>query len=255
MLAQRVFTAVVGIPILLGALYWGGWAWHGLVAVLIAIGLAEFGRMGGSGLYLDYLIVAGLSFLVVTYGDLSGTTLLIWLALQLLYYLLRAAFSGMHSFSSSFNVLGVLYVGVLYSFLVLVREQYGPVWTLFGFVSTWLTDTGAYFGGSKYGKRKLCPKISPNKSVEGALFGVLAAALGGAAFGLITGEHSLKLGLFAVVLSICGQLGDLVESAMKRERAVKDSGSLLPGHGGILDRFDSVAFVFPVLFTLLHLFL
>ncbi|NLL43443.1 MAG: phosphatidate cytidylyltransferase [Firmicutes bacterium] len=254
MLAQRILTALIGIPILLVPLYFGGTVWRVLVFLIIMAGLVEFSRISGPGLYLDYLVVSGLSFLAVTYSGVDGTKLLLWLVFQLLYYLVRATFSGMHNFSSAFNMLGVMYVVVLYSFLVLVREEFGLVWTLFGLAITWLTDTGAYFGGVRYGNRQLAPKISPNKSLEGSLFGLLAAALTGAAFALVTGQSPLQLVLFALVLSVCAQLGDLVESALKRERAVKDTGSLLPGHGGILDRFDSLIVVFPVLFALLTLF-
>ncbi len=254
MLAQRVLTAVVGIPILLGGLYLGGAAWRLLVALVILVGLWEFASMSGPGLYLDYLAVSGLSFLAVTYSGIDGTKLLLWLALQLVYYLLRASFSGMRNFGSAANLLGVFYVVVLYSFLVLVREEFGITWTLFGFLVTWATDTGAYFGGLKYGRRRLCPEISPKKSVEGALFGLVGAAVAGMIFAFFAKQALMQSAVFAVVLSICGQLGDLVESALKRERAVKDSGFILPGHGGILDRFDSLAFVFPVLYALLFLF-
>lgn len=251
---KRVLTAIIGIPLLLVPLYFGGFAWRLVVSAIILIGFWEFGRMGGPGLYLDYLIITGLSFLTVTYSGIDATKLLLWLVFQLFYYLLRATFSGMHSFASAFNLLGVFYVGVLFSFLVLVREQFGLIWTMFGLLVTWFTDTGAYFGGSRFGRRKLAPKISPNKSVEGALFGILGGAICGLLFAAFTDQTWGQLVPFAIVLSICAQLGDLVESGLKRERAVKDSGSLLPGHGGILDRFDSLAFVFPVLFALLNIF-
>lgn len=254
MFIHRILTAVVGIPVLLAALYYGGAAWRILVFLVVLVGLLEFARMGGSGLYIDYLMVSGLSFLLISYSGIDGTKLLLWLVFQLMYYLVRATLSGMHNFAKAFNLLGVLYVAVPFSFLVLVREQYGMVWTVFGLMITWLTDTGAYFGGSRYGKHKLAPHISPNKTVEGALCGLLSAVLGSVAFALSSGKSSIRLVFFAIVLSLCGQMGDLVESALKRERAVKDSGSLLPGHGGILDRFDSLAFVFPMLFLLLRLF-
>lgn len=254
MLAKRILTAVIGIPILLGALWIGGATWRFLVFLIILAGLMEFARISGPGLYLDYLLVSGLSFSLVTYSGIDSTKLLLWLVFQTIYYLIRGTFSGMHLFSSAFNLLGVLYVVILYSFLILVREEFGVVWTVFGLFVTWLTDTGAYFGGSRYGRRKLAPRISPKKSVEGALFGLVGAALTGAVFAVVTGSSSLKFVLFSLVLSACAQLGDLIESAIKRERAVKDSGSVLPGHGGILDRFDSLALVFPVLFGLLTIF-
>ena len=142
-------------------------------------GLWEFASMSGPGLYLDYLDVSGLSFLAVTYSGVDGTKLLLWLALQLVYYLLRASFSGMRNFGSAANLLGVFYVVVLYSFLVLVREEFGITWTLFGFLVTWATDTGAYFGGLKYGRRRLCPEDQPQE-VRGRCPGlVLVGASGG----------------------------------------------------------------------------
>lgn len=253
MLGKRILTSIIGIPLLLAGLYLGGMAWRILVYLIIMVGLFEFARISGSGLYFDYLIVSGLSFLAATYTGIQGNKLFYWLLFQFLYYLIRATFSGMHNFTSAFNLFGVFYVVVLYSFLILVREQFGVVWTVFGLGVTWATDTGAYFGGTRYGKRKLAPKISPNKSVEGAIFGFLAALLTGAIFSLLTGNSSFWSLIFALVLSACAQIGDLVESALKRERSVKDSGALLPGHGGILDRFDSLALVFPMLFILLNM--
>lgn len=254
MFLQRVLTAVIGIPIVLAALFYGGIAWRFIVLAIVFVGLLEFARMAGPGIYLDYLLVSGLSFILLSYSGITEIKLLLWLVLQLFYYLIRASFTGMHNFSAAFNLLGVLYVALPLSFLVLVREEFGVIWTIFGLVCTWLTDTGAYFGGSRYGKNKLS-KISPNKTIEGCLAGILTAILGAVLFALIFAKPVLKLSIFAAFLSICGQLGDLVESALKRERAVKDSGSLLPGHGGILDRFDSLGFVFPALFILLTLFI
>ncbi|NLL47128.1 MAG: phosphatidate cytidylyltransferase [Firmicutes bacterium] len=254
MLAKRILTAAIGIPILLGALALGGHVWRVLVFLIMAVGLVEFSRISEGRLYLDYIIVSGLSFLALTYSGLDSSLLLLWLVFQFLYYLIRATFSGMQVFSAAHNLLALLYVVVLYSFLVLVQEEFGMVWTVFGLAITWLTDTGAFFGGMRYGKRKLAPTISPKKSVEGAIFGLVTAALTGFIFALLTEGSALFLVFLAIILSVSAQLGDLIESAIKRERSVKDSGSLLPGHGGILDRFDSLALVFPVLFILLRLF-
>lgn len=251
MLAQRVVTAVVGIPILLGALYLGGTAWRLLVALIVVLGLWEFASLGAAGLYLDFLALSGLSFLAVTYSGVDGTKLLLWFALQLIYYLLRASFGGMRNFAAAASLLGVFYVAGLYSFFVLVREQFGLTWALFGILVTWATDSGAYFGGLKFGRHKLCPQISPKKSVEGAAFGLLGGALAGLILAAVFNEPARQMTAFALVLSACGQLGDLAESALKREKTVKDSGSILPGHGGILDRFDSLSFVFPVLYAML----
>ena len=133
MLGQRVLTAVIGIPILLAALYFGGAVWRVLVAVIIMIGLGEFASMSGPGLYFDYLMVSGLSLLAITYSGVDGTKLLLWLALQLIYYLLRASFSGMHGFASSFNIMGVALCCPALQLPDLSQEQLGMGWTLFGF--------------------------------------------------------------------------------------------------------------------------
>jgi phosphatidate cytidylyltransferase len=113
----------------------------------------------------------------------------------------------------------------------------------------WATDSGAYFIGKAIGKRKLWPEISPNKTVEGSIGGVVCALVVAILFVLFSNIHATIVSLMAitVVLSVFGQIGDLVESALKRHFNVKDSGTILPGHGGILDRFDSLLFVWPLL--------
>ena len=123
---------------------------------------------------------------------------------------------------------------------------------LFALFIVWATDTGAYMIGRQIGRKKLMPKVSPNKTVEGFLGGILSAVLVAALYMLIDRQLTtgysffVTLGLVAI-FSIFAQFGDLVESAIKRHFGVKDSGKLIPGHGGILDRFDSMIFVFPIM--------
>lgn len=119
----------------------------------------------------------------------------------------------------------------------------------------WATDSGAYLAGVKFGKHKLAPRVSPNKTLEGSLGGILGAVLVTVIFMLVDSTVALPYGIyrmsiFAVFFSIAGQFGDLIESAMKRHFGVKDSGKFIPGHGGVLDRFDSMLIVFPIM----HLF-
>ena len=116
----------------------------------------------------------------------------------------------------------------------------------------WATDSGAYFIGRRFGQHKLLPAVSPNKTIEGSLGGILSAVVVAFVFMLVDksvyAPHNFIVMLFLVVLfSIFGQFGDLVESSIKRRYGVKDSGKLIPGHGGILDRFDSMIFVFPIM--------
>lgn len=151
-------------------------------------------------------------------------------------------------------VFGELYVGVLGAHLVLLRfVPEGGSWLVIASAITACSDSGAYFIGRAIGKRKLCPNISPNKTVEGAVGGVLSGLLGAVLFAVLllpTFNWFFLIGA-AVFLAIVGIVGDLTESIIKRGTATKDSGSCLAGHGGILDRVDSLLFVCPVLYYLL----
>ncbi len=151
-------------------------------------------------------------------------------------------------------VFGVIYIGVLGAHLVLLRFiPDGGSWLIIASAITACSDTGAYFVGREIGKRKLCPNISPNKTVEGAVGGVLSGLLGAVIFAvlLLPKFDWFFLIVSAVFLGMVGIIGDLTESIIKRGTATKDSGSCLAGHGGILDRVDSLLFVCPILYYLL----
>jgi phosphatidate cytidylyltransferase len=159
--------------------------------------------------------------------------------------------------------LGVIYVGWLFSYLIFLRSIPGTVDVPFPFINlpdmargawlvlyviavTWSTDAGAYFAGVRFGRHKLAPTLSPKKTIEGALGGLVAATAMSLAWGAwieLPWWHCLVLG---PLLGTLGQVGDLCESALKRDLGIKDFGALLPGHGGILDRFDSLLFTAPV---------
>lgn len=149
---------------------------------------------------------------------------------------------------AAFSVLGALYVGIGFYYFI-ETLFFGIEFVVYALIVIWMTDTGAYFIGRKIGKRKLWPEISPNKTVEGFLGGIFSAILFACIFQYFVpvANSYIILIIVTVVASIAGQLGDLVESALKRHYDVKDSGKLLPGHGGILDRFDSLLFVLPLL--------
>lgn len=154
--------------------------------------------------------------------------------------------------SAALSLMGVLYVPVLASFLVLlkdVQETTGVNWIILLFLVVWINDAGAYFSGRKFGKRKLFERISPKKTIEGSAGGLAASVLSVLIWNLFTGAvgwaDALPLGL---CLGVIGPIGDLVESMLKRACRVKDSGNLIPGHGGILDRVDSVIFCAPALY-------
>jgi phosphatidate cytidylyltransferase len=153
-------------------------------------------------------------------------------------------------------VFGIFYVGLLGAHLVLLRYlPEGGAWLIVGTAITSGSDTGAYFVGKAFGKRRLCPNISPNKTVEGAIGGIIAGLAAGVGFALLclpSINWPLLLGI-SVLLALVGIIGDLTESIIKRGTGAKDSGRCLAGHGGILDRVDSLLFVGPVLYYLLIL--
>lgn len=148
-------------------------------------------------------------------------------------------------------MLAILYGAFLPShFLLLRAEPQGLALLLLVMLGTWAADTGAYFIGTKWGRHKLAPAISPNKSVEGAVGGILLAALAAQYV-----NNRLQIGLLpgwvlGIVIGIAAGVGDLFESALKREAGVKDAGWILPGHGGVLDRIDSLLFTVPVVYYL-----
>lgn len=179
----------------------------------------------------------------------SKVEVLLIIVMLLLSYtvLLKNKFTFDHA---GFILLAALYVGMGFFFFIETRDSpNGLINILYVFLIVWATDTGAYFIGRSFGKRKLWPEISPKKTIEGALGGIVLATLTGVIYHLITPFSYPIIIIIGVTMlaSIFGQIGDLVESALKRHYGVKDSGDILPGHGGILDRFDSLLFVFPLL--------
>ena len=149
---------------------------------------------------------------------------------------------------AAYSIMGSLYVGIGFLYFIETRLV-GIEYVIFALVIIWTTDSGAYFTGKKFGKRKLWPEISPNKTIEGFIGGIATAIIFALIFQWVSPISSSYVTLIVVTIlaSIFGQIGDLVESALKRHYNVKDSGNILPGHGGILDRFDSLLFVLPLL--------
>lgn len=154
----------------------------------------------------------------------------------------------------AFSIMSIFYVGIGFYYFIETREIGGLPYIFYSLFIIWATDSGAYFIGRAMGKRKLWPDISPNKTIEGSIGGIISAVIVSIFFSFFLEMNVPMIWLAAVtvVLSIFGQIGDLVESALKRHYQVKDSGTILPGHGGILDRFDSLLFVWPMI-HLLHL--
>jgi phosphatidate cytidylyltransferase len=147
------------------------------------------------------------------------------------------------------QVLGIVYIPVCLSYLVLIRNgDDGVSWTFFLLIVVFLGDTGAFYMGSYLGRHKLCPAVSPNKTIEGSVGGLAANVCAGALFKIFFFpllRWNLSI-LFFLCIGVAGQVGDLFESKFKRVAHIKDSGALLPGHGGFLDRIDALLFAAPV---------
>lgn len=173
-----------------------------------------------------------------------------------LYGLLSKRELSESSLDLSHKVLGLAYLSLPLSFLTPLAEfEQGRFWLLFLLVVIWSNDTFAYFAGRKLGRHKLAPVISPKKTVEGAVAGVAGGAAVGLVFVHFTGMDSSPLNTIAitVVVGIVAMAGDLAESLLKRGAGVKDSGTIIPGHGGVLDRIDSLIFPIPLLYYYLVL--
>jgi phosphatidate cytidylyltransferase len=153
--------------------------------------------------------------------------------------------------NASVNLFGTVYIGFMFAYILLLRfVPNGFFYLLFALGVTWSNDSLAYFVGVNFGKHKLSPRISPHKSIEGSIGGIGGGLLAAIVLGIYFQKSLPPLLIVAFLVVIAGQFGDLVESIIKRNAGVKDSGTFLPGHGGILDRLDSLLFTGPVVYYL-----
>ena len=250
---QRVITAVVGVPVLLLLIYLGGIPFAALVAVLMAAGTYEVYQMvrkERTFLLAAVLISEAVMLVSVYAGWKSWSSIGLMCAFLLIFIYAILHFPQVDLNDMAINFLAVLYIGWTLGHLIAIeRLPYGTTMLFYLFVAIWSSDTGAYFTGRFLGRHKLAPHVSPHKTIEGAVGGVVTTVvvllLVNSYFKLCAVEEIIVLG---IVLSIVGQIGDLVESMFKRFVNVKDSGNVLPGHGGVLDRFDSLIMAAPFLY-------
>jgi len=257
-LASRVLVALVAVPLLALAIYQDSphITW-GLVFVASLIAMYEFFAMTLEdktdrlvSLFLGAGAVAALYWLPARFQPGLSAALLAFMPVTI-YYLFRFGEMATVAARLAYSVTGIFYAGLLFTFVALIKRDLGAdganvILLLLG--TAWLSDTGGYFAGKFLGKAKLYPSVSPNKTWAGSIGGVIAAVGGAIAIKVFLFEDNLQW-VDAIVLSfvgsILGQIGDLAESMIKRSRGIKDSGALIPGHGGILDRVDAVLFIAP----------
>lgn len=258
-LKSRIMVALWGIPLILGLTYGGGWWTFLLVEAITLAGMLEFYQlaqrigerpMRGLGLSIGAL--------VVLLWQLREWETIVWLVMMggLIAGMVMLA-TGRHFRDWAGTIAGILYLALMAgSFIALRGYERGELaegkWLGLGlWIALWVGDTAAYGVGSKWGRRPLAPSISPKKSVEGFIAGFAGSALVLLVFALFGVIDPLNAAALTFSTGIVGQLGDLVESQLKRDAGVKDASSLLPGHGGVLDRFDSFLFASPFMFVFL----
>jgi len=273
---QRLISGILGGGLLLALIGFGGLPFTLAIGLLSALGVLEYAElmkrqdlrpqtavMLFCSLFLLALIyVVGSKFGLdplesVHIGERTfGLMLFAVLVIVFLKEILRGdPEQGLSNAAA--NLFGTVYIGFMFAYILLLRfipGKDGLFYVLFTVLVTWANDTFAYFIGVNFGKHKLSPKISPKKSIEGSLGGLVGGLLMAEALGSFFQKPALSLLILGLLVVVAGQFGDLVESVIKRNAGVKDSGHFLPGHGGVLDRFDSLLLAAPVVYYMVIYF-
>ena len=259
---QRVISGAVLVVILAITLYFGGIVTCGLMALVSLVGNMELLRVYGVNKKTPGIVcyLATVLYYIAIYldrMDIIVPMMVVYLLVMLAVYVLTFPTYSDKQIMAAF--MDFFYVSVMLSFVYLIRNmEHGLVLVLLIFVSSWINDTCAYFVGRALGKHKMAPVLSPKKSIEGLIGGIVGAGVFGAVFGILFDKYVDTMNyaplLFAVVGAVGALpavIGDLAASAIKRNNDIKDYGKLIPGHGGILDRFDSIIFTEPIIYYLL----
>lgn len=278
-LRARLLVAACGIPLALAAMYFGGWALAVMLSGVAALAAREFYNLssdpgarpfGWLGIPASLLLVV-LAAVETDFRRWSDHAFALLLVLGLASFAAAVFDKRVQRalLSSAATVSGALYTGGTLSFGIFIRSlpevrgtspaqpSEGFILLLLPVLVTWASDTCAYFAGKTLGRRRLAPHVSPGKTVEGSVAGLIGAVVMGFALGFLLDDYPnfpivpATGALIGLLLGVAGQLGDLAESRLKREAGVKDSGSILPGHGGMLDRFDALFFTIPLAYGLI----
>lgn len=260
MLWQRIVSGLIGAPLFLVLIWLGYWPFALSVVVLSLIAMVEFYAPWQNkniypvvflgipfGLTFPVLVMTGFPQLIMVFMAVLVAAALAWQIFSS-----RRARAGI---DVGVTVLGSLYTGLLPTFLILTYLLTGGRDIIIAsVVSVWACDTAAYFVGSYLGKHKLAPEISPGKTIEGTIAGFTAAFTSGVVFAAVGWLSWPKGIIIGLIIGVLAQLGDLVASMLKRETGIKDFGRIIPGHGGVLDRFDGLFFVAPFIYFLFYIY-
>ena len=271
-LSHRVIVGFIFIPLIVFLIYLGGAPLLFFTLVVGLLALREFYELaavkGFQGNRRVGYVLGGLVIVSFYLETVSGIPSLVvfflvsgFLAI-LGFEVLRSGSSGVHLSNVTVTFSGVIYTCATTGFIILLRElphisgappEEGAAYLYLPFLITWSADTGAYFAGRKFGRVKLAPRVSPGKTIEGVVGGIVAAALAAllARFLFAPFLTTIQALILGILVAAAGIFGDLAESLLKRDSSLKDSSALIPGHGGILDRFDSLFFAVPVAYYII----
>lgn len=265
-LAQRALTGTVFVLAIVAAIIFKSWIFHLVFGTIAVLGLHEFYTLFKGSKYSPHAtfgIISGIFIYSFGVFSIYKPEVLNWLIGVLLLSFPLFAFAELYRKKKTpFENIGLTVLGLVYiilpllllNFLIEFSEttfkitSFWPVLSIF--ILVWCSDTFAYLVGRKFGKHKLFERISPKKSWEGFFGGMFFSVLAGVLIAYFIEAPIYQYVIYGLLISTCGTIGDLVESMLKRSLSIKDSGSILPGHGGILDRFDAVLFVIPILYFL-----
>ena len=258
-LLKRVITGAILIPLVLGIFYVSGIPLLILVLLFIAGGMFEYLNLYRIQNYFSifFVVVVILAFYFLKLSDFFAF-LAVFLLIYLLHYLIRwqKGFT-FEKFAGEFYAATYLITGGIFIFLI--RDALGFKYILLFFLSVWVYDTGAFIFGKTFGKHKLAYRISPGKTIEGVIFGFLTLLFAGYLYSYLRPrDFNFTLEtyfIFSLIVSLTSTVGDLLESSWKREQGVKDSSHLFPGHGGVLDRVDSLILTAPYFYLFFKVFL
>lgn len=256
-LKKRIPTAIAYVLVILACLYGGKWSTTGLLWLFYTLCLYEFitietGKKSNNNVSPAFLLVANQLLISLTLLELPTMVWLIAAAISSLYFIANAAYllKKMRVLYKGAPILinAILYLTLPFGLLIYITQHYDvSIILIFStFLLMWISDAGAYFAGKAFGKNKLYPALSPGKTWEGLVGGEILALIAMYVLSTQFNYFNLKQWLFiGIIIWLFGVLGDLSESGWKRQHGIKDSGTILPGHGGFLDRLDSFIYTAP----------
>lgn len=256
---KRVISAVIAIPILLLFVIKGGILFKIGIMAITAIALYEYINAYQSENIIKSSLLIGyiLQFFILLYhkSDLILPVILLITLISMAAPIFKKKYSVV---SSALTITGFIYIVVFFGILISIREYSNGgrvIWLVF--IIAFFCDTAAYYTGRYFGKKKLCPEVSPKKTVEGAIGGIIASAIGVIVWGFINKDIHFEwyqLIILGIIGGMISQIGDLSASLIKRYVGIKDYGNIMPGHGGVLDRFDSILFTAPIVYYFMVFF-